>query len=315
MAVATALVPVATNLATGSVLRALQGAMAGVFAPVVYAYLGERVPSQRLPLALTLVSCSLSGTVVIGQVAAQLFESTLGWKSIFWFTAPLLGLAAAAARRVMLPDIPYNLPSGKPMVHAFISVLRRARLLPLYATSLAILGGLTAIYTGLQLYGPAELIGDANALLALRASALPAMIAAVLLAPMLSSISAITRAAVALAAAAIGMLGAVLLANSVTGLAAALFVVVLGTSTAGPAIVQAVGSGVGTARATGIAIYGFILNLGAAVGAQLPFALKGFPDLALLLTIIFSIGAVLTGIAAQLSREHVVSSRATQRDH
>lgn len=124
------------------------------------------------------------------------------------------------------------------------------------------------------------------------------MIAAVLLAPMLASISSITRAAAARAAA-LGMLGTALLTHTVTGLAAALFVVVLGTSTAGPAIVQAVGSGAGTARATGIAIYGFILNLGAGVGAQLPFTLKGFPNLAFLLTIIFCIGAKLTGIAAR----------------
>lgn len=309
MAVATALVPISTDLVAGSILRALQGAMAGVFAPVAYAYLGERVPLQRLSLSLTMVSCSLSGAIVIGQVAAQLLESTLGWRSVFWFTTPLLALAAAATWRVMLPDTSHNLPPSKTMIHAVISVLRCTQLLPLYATALTILSGLTAIYTGLQLYGPAELIGDANAMLALRASALPAMLAAVLLAPMLSRISAIVRAAVALAIAAIGMLGAALLANTVTGLATALFVVVFGISTAGPAIVQAIGSGAGTARATGIAIYGFILSLGAGVGAQLPLALEGFPDLALLLTIILGIGTALTVIAVRLSREHVVSSR------
>lgn len=268
MAVVTALVPISADLVTGSMLRALQGAMAGVFAPVAYAYIGERVPSQRLALSLTMASCSLSGAIVIGQVAAQLLESTLGWRSVFWFTTPLLALAAAATRRVMLPDTSHNLPPGKSMIHGVISVLRCAQLLPLYATALTILGSLTAIYTGLQLYGPAELIGDASAMLALRASALPAMLAAVLLAPILSRISAIVRGAVALAVAAIGMLGASLLANTVTGLVTALFVVVFGISTAGPAIVQAIGSSAGTARATGIAIYGFILSIGAGIGAN-----------------------------------------------
>lgn len=306
MAVATALVPFSGDLVTGCLLRVLQGAMAGVFTPVVYIYLSERVPARRLALALTVVSCALGVALIVGQVLGQVLGSSLGWRSVFWLVAPLLALVAAAAWRVMSPDTAKDLTPGGAKGPGALSVLRNGSLIALFVSSLAVLGSLTAIYTGVQLYGPAEVVGNHDTMLALRASALPAMVGAVLLAPVMGRISALTRTVIGFAGGAVGLLGAALFADSVIGLGISLFIFVLAISTVSPALVQAVGSGAGPARATATAIYSFILNVGVAVGAQLPQAMADLSNLALFLAVVMVIGIGLVWLAARSSR-----SRAT----
>ncbi|HEX5594549.1 MAG TPA: MFS transporter [Micromonosporaceae bacterium] len=299
MAVATLLLPMAGSLTVGCALRAVQGAMAGFFAPVVYTYFSERLDPTRIALALTIVSCSLGGTLVIGQVSGQVLADTLGWAALFWFSAPLLALGAFLAWKVMLADPPRVKSTAAKDSH-FWAVPGSAPLIPLFACALAVLGGVTAIYTAVQLYRPAGLGGDADALLALRASALPALIIAVLVTPKLSRIAALPRAGGALAVAGIGLLNAAILADNVAGLAVALFICVLGTSAAGPALIEAVGAGAGSARATAIAIYSFLLNFGAGAGAQLPSVVGGFTQLAALLAVVFAVCIGLTAVSAKL---------------
>jgi predicted MFS family arabinose efflux permease len=300
MAGATLLVPVAGSMAAGCTLRAVQGAMAGFFAPVVYTYLSERIAPPRLPLALTVVSCSLGGTLVIGQISAQYLESTLNWTWVFWTSAPLLALGAAAIHWVMVPDVPRA--AGSSPVRALASmrtVLANVPVLPLLLTALVVLGGVTAVYTGVQLYGPAGLGDNADGMLALRASALPALVLAVLLTPKLSGIPPLRRAAGALALAGLGMAGAAFADDSAWGLATALFVVVLGGSAAGPALVEAVGRATGSARATGIALYSFVLNVGAGAGALLPGEISGgFVPLSVTIAVAFAAGVLLVAVAS-----------------
>ncbi|MEV4441288.1 MFS transporter [Streptomyces sp. NPDC049577] len=315
MAVATALVPLAGNLPSGAALRALQGALAGSFVPMSYAYLAERVDPRRLPLALTTVNCASGASVVIGQVEAQLFDSALGWRAVFLISAPLLALAAAATWKVMLPGIvrvPEGAATGAAPAPTGPGIHRSARLWPLYTITLTVVGGLTAIYTGVQLYGPSAVVDDHGTMLALRASALPAMVLAVLISPMLGRIPALRRLIGALAVSAAGMIGVALTTGSVVGLGVTLFVFVIGITTVGPAIVQGIGDGTGTAaRATGIAIYGFVLNLGSGLGAQVPLALGKLSGLALLLAAVFVIGIGLVAFAGRAARRAAESTGPT----
>ncbi|MFJ7155267.1 MFS transporter [Streptomyces sp. NPDC101118] len=296
MAVATVAVPLAGGQGTGLALRAVQGVAAGVFAPVVFAYFGERLPAQRLALALTTVSAALGGALVFGQLAAQFLEAQLGWSAVFWITAVVLALGAVAARKVMLPDAPRTTRGG----FAFGNVLSSPRLVPLFVTALAVLGGVTAIYTGVQLYGP-DSLGDPDAMFALRASALPSLLVAVLAAPKLAHVKPTTRACGALALAALGMVGAALSGDSVLVLGIALFVTMVGASTAGPALVQAVGGAAGADRATAIAVYSFLLNLGAGLGAQVPQSTDVFTHLALWIALAFVAAIGLVALAAKAS--------------
>ena len=299
MAVATALVPLATSLGTGSLVRAMQGLPAGAFVPMAYAHLSATLPRRRLPLALTLVSASMGGTVVLGQVQAQLIESAFGWRAVFWLTAPLVVVGAVAVHRVMGPTAqptPAGETRGGETLH---SVSPPVRLMPLYGITLLVAGSLTAIYTGVQLYGPAALVANQGALLGLRASVLPALLCAVLIAPVLGRrLSVDTRVVGAFTVAAAGMAGATLLADSPIGVGAALFILMIGISTAGPALVQAIGSGAGAKQTTAIAGYGFMLNIGGGIGAQLPPLFDDLAALALTIAGILACAVVYLGVSA-----------------
>ncbi len=299
MAFATALVPCATTLGTGSAFRALQGLLAGAFVPMSYSYLSARIPARRLPLALTTVSCCLGGTVVIGQVEAQLLQSAFGWRAVFWITAPLLLLGAGATARVLLPD-----PARPPrrVAPGTAPVGGRSQRLPLYLVTLTVAGSLTAVYTGVQLYGPRQLVGHDGAMLALRASGLPALLASVLVAPLLGRIPAARRAALASAVAVAGLMAAALCADDVVALGAALFVFMLGLSNVGPALVQTIGSSAGAAQTTAIAIYGFMLNLGGGVGAQLPAPIGNLTVLALVLAALMTVTVAVIALTARTGR-------------
>jgi predicted MFS family arabinose efflux permease len=297
MAFVTVLVPFATGLGGGSVLRATQGFLAGTFLPMAYSYLNARIPSRRLPLALTTVSCALGGTVVTGQAQAQLLTAGFGWRSVFWLTAPLLVLGAVVVWKVLLPG-----PGGRPAAAALRGTSGFRRLIPLYLVALVVAGSLTGIYTGVQLYGPGQLVGDHGAMLALRASALPGLLVTVLLAPVLGAVAALLRAAGGFVVAGVGMLAAVVFVDSAVGLGAALLVFVMGISVVSPAIVQTVGAAAGARQSVAIALYDLMLNLGSAAGVHLPSLLPDLADLAALLAGITGVGAVIVLVSVVLSR-------------
>ncbi|MFJ8861974.1 hypothetical protein ACIRD8_26515 [Streptomyces sp. NPDC102451] len=89
-------------------------------------------------------------------------------------------------------------------------------------------------------------------------------------------------------------------------LGAALFVFVLAVSTAGPAVVQAIGASAGAARTTAIAAYGFLLNLGSGAGAQLPLAVASVAGVALILAALL---VTCTGLLALARRAAVRHAR------
>lgn len=291
MTVVTALLPLVTSLGTGVALRALQGLFAGSFIPMSYAYLHARMAPHRVSLALTVVSACMGATVVIGQAEAQLVASLLGWKWVFWGTVPLLLAGAAVSWRVLLPgergdagttDTGTGTGTSTGSGSGLRSVLG-GRMITLYLVIMVGAASLTAAYTGVQLHGPAGMADDGPALLALRASALPALLIAVLLAPALSRLSAPRRAGGALVVTTAAMLAAAGGADSALALGAALFAFMAGFSTLGPALIQSVGARAGAAQTTAIAVYGFTLNVGAGAGAQLAVGFSDFSSLALFL--------------------------------
>lgn len=284
MAVVTAVLPLVGSLTPGVTLRALQGLFAGSFIPMAYAYLNARFEPRRASLALTVVSACMGATVVIGQVEAQVVASVAGWVWVFWGTVPLLLLGAAVSWRVLLPEErPRAAPAGRPGPAGPRAALN-ARVIPLYLVILVGAGSLTAVYTGVQLYGPSAVASGGAPLLALRASALPALLGAVLIAPVLARVPASRRAAGALVVTTAAMVAAALGGDDAVALGAALFAFMAGFSTLGPALIQSVGARVGAAaQTTAIALYGFTLNVGAGAGAQLAPLFDRFGHLALFL--------------------------------
>ncbi|MGW4246009.1 MFS transporter [Nocardia sp. NPDC004722] len=300
--VSSLLVAVAPGLATGLSARILQGLTASFFAPAAFAYLSERIAPQRRIFALTCLTSSFLGAGVVAQVLAQLIGNALGWHAIFIAGAIAFALSAVLLHVVLQAPAPDTASGGGAgwlgeLRTAFVPfgiLLRQARLALLYLSCLAILGSFVGIYTGIQL-SPPDGVGSGNAaLLALRASAIPAMVAVPLLAGRLGVIAPATRLIAALAIAA----GAAAITAVPLGgvwVAVWLFVFVTAIAVAAPAAVQAIAVHAGAARGTATALYTFALFVGASGGPQLANLVSrhGYSVVALSIAVLSAVGAAL----------------------
>ncbi|MFE4462112.1 MFS transporter [Nocardia tengchongensis] len=306
------LVAAAPGLVTGLSARILQGLTASFFAPAAFAYLSERIAPERRIFALTCLTSSFLGAGVVAQVLAQLIGNALGWRAIFVAGAVAFAVSAVTLRVVLQPPRDEAGPapdSTEPTATArsvtpsavfgpFLSLLRQSRLALLYLSCLAILGSFVGVYTGIQLVPP-DGVGSGNAaLLALRASAIPAMVAIPLLAGRLGVIAAPTRLVVALGAAALAVAVTAVPLGGVW-VAVWLFVFVAAIAVAAPAAVQTITARAGEARGAATALYTFALFVGASAGPQLAdlVARHGYPAVALAVAALAAAGAALAAVS------------------
>ncbi|WP_223839846.1 MFS transporter [Nocardiopsis deserti] len=293
-AVVTAAVPLASSLGAALVLRAVQGLVAATFAPSAFAYIATRVDPHRRVTAITWLTSSFLAAAVLGQLAAQGIGQALGWEPVFLVGGAALALGAVGLRLVLRAD---EAAGGATVADAFTAMaglVGNGRLLLLYGATLTVLTGFVGVYSGLQVAGPSALAGDEGALLALRASALPAMLAIPLLTPWLARIAPERRIALSLGAAALLAVVCAFLGGGVA-IGVCLFVFVAGIAVAAPGLVQAIGARAGAARGSAVALYTFFLFVGAGLGPQLATALTGFgfPAVSLAAAAILGAGALL----------------------
>ncbi|MFC6013555.1 MFS transporter [Nocardia lasii] len=289
----TLVVIAAPSLSAGLAARVVQGLTASFFAPAAFAYLAERIAPRRRVLALTCLTSSFLGAGVIAQVLAQLVDDAFGWRAVFVAGAVAFAISALVSLVVLEPGADRNASAGSAFT-AFAALLRVPRLALLYASCLAILGSFVGIYTGVQLAPPDGVGTSSAALLALRASAIPAMIAIPLLATRLATINPERRLITALTVAgATAAIAAVPLGG--IWVATWLFVFVAAIAVAAPAAVQAIATHAGPARGTATALYTFTLFLGASAGPQLTnlVAHHGFPTVSLTIATLALTGATL----------------------
>ncbi|MFE5285186.1 MFS transporter [Nocardia sp. NPDC056611] len=308
--VSTLLVAAAPGLVTGLSARILQGLTASFFAPAAFAYLSERIAPERRIFALTCLTSSFLGAGVVAQVLAQLIGNALGWHAIFVAGAIAFAVSAVVLRVVLQPpirsadplagdgDSGTSVAPSRSVFAPFVDLLRQSRLALLYLSCLAILGSFVGVYTGIQL-APPEGVGSGNgALLALRASAIPAMVAIPLLAGRLGGIAPATRLVAALGTAAFAV---AVTAVPLGGLWVAvwLFVFVAAIAVAAPAAVQTITARAGAARGAATALYTFALFVGASAGPQLAnlVARHGYSAVALAVAALSASGAVLAAAA------------------
>ncbi|WP_067706766.1 MFS transporter [Nocardia yamanashiensis] len=295
--VSSLIVAVAPGLGTGLAARILQGLTASFFAPAAFAYLSERIAPERRVFALTCLTSSFLGAGVVAQVLAQVIGNALGWHAIFVSGAIAFGLSAVLLR-IVLQDGRSGTAGPAPTVRAvfapFGHLLRQPKLVLLYLSCLAVLGSFVGIYTGIQL-SPPDGVGSSNgALLALRASAIPAMIAVPVLASRLGAIDPNRRVIVALATAGVAA-GITAIPLGGIWVAAWLFVLVTAIAVAAPAAVQAIAAQAGPARGAATALYTFALFVGASAGPQLAnlFAHSGYPAVAAAIAVLALTGSAL----------------------
>ncbi|ASW58001.1 transporter [Plantactinospora sp. KBS50] len=257
--------------------RIVQGLGAAGLSPVALAYLGERIAPRRRSIAVTMLVTAMIAATVTGQVTGQILLPLAGWRGTFLVNAGMIAALAVAIRLVLSGGRPQGAPVGpRAFLAAAGRLLTRPLLLLIYLAALTVLGSFVAVYTALQLLGPPQLTDAPGAMLALRASSLPVLVAVPLLAPVLNRVRPTLRAALALVvgAAAVGVLavqGAA--APLVTG--GLMFVFVGAIGAVSPGLTEQVAALSGPARGAGVALYTFSLITGASLGPQLVTALAG----------------------------------------
>jgi predicted MFS family arabinose efflux permease len=292
LAVATAAAAFAPSLPVAIACRVAQGIGAAGFSPAALAYLSERIPPPRRSLAVTCLVTAMVAATVTGQLLP-----IGGWRWVFVINAVIVAALAVTTRVVMLPELTAS--SGGTLGTFFGAMGRlvtRPVLALIYLGAVTVLGSFVAVYTALQLLGPAELTGHPAAMLTLRASSLPALVAIPFLAPVLARLRPTLRASVALLVGAVAVLGLASTGHASLLLIGALMFVFVGAIAAvSPGLTELVGSLSGPARGAGVALYTFSLLAGASLGPQLVslFSGDGFATVLVAICVLQVIGAVL----------------------
>ncbi|GAA3067953.1 MFS transporter [Streptosporangium carneum] len=305
-AVATALVAVAPGPEAAIALRALQGVAVAIFPPAAMAYLAERVEPRRRAVALATVTSGFLAAAVLLQVAAQALGPIVGWRGMFLVSAAAFAAVALAARSVMPADPPREISgSFLSAYRAMPTLLATPALLLRYVATVTILATFVAVYTGLQLGGPAGIAGSPDALMALRISGLPSMVVVPLLTPLLGRVPAPRRAAYLLAVAALALAAVAVTGPGALWLAVLLAVYVLGVAAGAPALNENIGMIAGQARGTALALFTFSLFLGGSLGPQLAtaFVAGGFGLLMYGLAGLLLLGVLALLVAARVGRQ------------
>lgn len=307
--VATAAVAAAPSLAAGVVLCGLQGLVASTFAPSAFAYLTTRLPPASRATAVTALTTAFFVGALVGQVGAQLLGAETGWRGVYVVSAALCAGVAVLARRVLVsaPPVDRAAPSSLgEAVMAMARLLRVPRLLLLYAATSTLLGSFVAVYLGLQLVETGVAVTGSAELLALRMSALPAMLLVPLAASRLGAVPDGPRVAGGL-----GVAGLCVLAVSLTEvppvvLAGGLFVFVAALAATAPALVANAARLAAPASGAGVALYTFSMFVGASAGAQVAAALapRGFDLIGLLVAagLLAGAGAAYTALGRPRTR-------------
>ncbi|MGA6223724.1 MFS transporter [Streptomyces umbrinus] len=269
-------VSVAPSLTWAVVLRIAQGLTAATFAPSAFSYIAGHLAPHRRGIALTCVTSGMLASAVLMQIGAQIVAAGLGWRTVFVLSAALMALSLWPVRRILRPTAAQD--SGPSLLQAFVAVprlLRKPRLVALYLATATVMASFVAVYTAVVVAGPPGVAGDNAALLALRASALPALVAVPLLTSALHRLAAPVRVVLAMSVAAGAVAAGSALGGDVRVLALVLLVFVAAVATAAPAVVEIVHTMASHARGAGVALYACSMFLGASLGPQLAGALSG----------------------------------------
>ncbi|WP_028805879.1 MFS transporter [Streptomyces sp. 142MFCol3.1] len=275
-AAATVAVSAAPNLTWAVALRIVQGLTAGTFAPSALSYVVHHITPQRRGTAVTCITSGMLAAAVLMQIGAQAVAAGLNWRAVFWFSAALMALSLIPVRRVLRPTLRHHTGGG--LLQAFAAMprlLRRPRLVALYLSTVTLMSAFVAVYTAVAIAGPPSIAGNSSAILALRASALPALVAIPLLSPVLQRLAAPLRAVLAFALAALAVAVGSLSGGHTVPLAIALLLFVAAVAAAAPAVVETINATAPHARGAAVALYGCSMFIGASLGPQLTGALTG----------------------------------------
>jgi len=260
--------------------RALQGFAAAAFPPVVIAYLAERgAPHQRTWgvawISTAFLSAALVGQIYGGSVAGRwgLAVAMLPLALVYACTALALSMAPADARTASGSST--WLAGYRPLGH----LLADARLRRVYGPALLLLMCFVTFYLAVDAKAGGALQAQGITPLMVRAMALPAFLAPLVVAVVISHVGAQRMVTVGLCTATAGLaLCAWAGAEHLHGLLAASVLFVAGVGISVPSLIARVaGLADASARGLAVALYTFVLFVGASLGPWLAQSTAQWP--------------------------------------
>ena len=287
LTVATLSCAVTTSLGALAVARCIQGITAARFAPIALAYLSDSTPPAWRGTAIGAMSTAFLVAGIFGQVTAQAITERWGWHWVFGASALVLFICAGAIA-VLMRDRTTRTPYSS-LIDQFTRVgalLTTPTILLLCSAHVTLLLVFVAMYTAL---GPhlVTLGYSPSDILILRLVGLPGMFAALAVGKLSQRFSTITLARACMH-------------TSTTGIGAASLVCVTGVAVAVATMITLFGQVAAPNRATGMAINGLVLFLGASIGPLLGAAGLSFSALLLVLAALYCCAALSLTVAAKL---------------
>lgn len=279
-------------------LRGLQGFLAASFPPAALAYLAVATKPRFRTTAIGAVTTSFLVSGILGQLFAASISQHLGWNWVFIISG--LALSAVLLGIILLLTEPAREPSSSGVLNQFLGTLRlikRPAVLLLSAAHVTLLLSFVAMYVGLESHLTTFGLESSQTLL-LRLVGLPGMFATLLVGPLSRRLSLAMIARTGAIVGALGLLLEALLASMLSGTAAASLIFVTGISLAASAMISLFGQAAVPHRAGGMALYGFVLFLGASLGPLVANLGLSFPGLLVALAALLAMAAIcLTGYA------------------
>ncbi|MEK8129280.1 MFS transporter [Paenibacillus filicis] len=267
LAVISPLIGLAPTFTVLVALRALQGAAASTFAPSALAYIMESYPASKKVTAIGLVSTGFLTAGIVGQLFSSYIGELLGWPYVFH----ILGAVYLITAAITLRWLPRDQAKGSPL--ALAQLPRRLAgvflLRPLYAcygVTVTLLFAFVGMYLVLGHYLSAPPFGlTSQQLLLLRAAGIVGMAASPFAGALVARRGAYWVLLSGLGLALAGLLGLALIPNLVF-LTVFSIVFVTGIALSVPTLISLIGQLAGTARASAVSLYTFILFVGATLG-------------------------------------------------
>lgn len=297
-----AVVTLLTGLAFGAPLavglRVVQGLVVGSIPPAIMAYVATRIDPAHRAVATMSVATSFLAATVIAQIVSQAMVDVFPWRTVFLASAVGFALLALVLRSVLLADAPIGRELPLRYSYAAIpAVLRIRALLPMLIAGAMSMAVMVGVYTGLELTGVVRGSGE---LLALRAGALPVMVALPLLAVPLARLSKHGQIVLGVLIAATAMVLATFEGTHPAVLAVLLAVLVGGLGIIAPAVLQSAGELGGESRAAAMSVAMFSFYVGATIGPLVAAsaAPHGFAALAWILAglLVAALGMTVAGL-------------------
>lgn len=277
-----------------SVLRALQGAAASGFAPVALAYLTEAVAPRRRARAIGAMSTAFLVAGIVGQVLASAIALRASWPWFFIMCGVILALICALIIAVVV-EVPGRGPAMS-LLRQFenlAALLFRPAIVLLNIAHVTLLLSFVALYTGMGRHLE-DLHVAASSIIVIRLAALPAMLLSMSAGALSRRIGMRRVAQAGFGLAAIGMLGEMILSRTIIGVVGASVVYVAGVALAIPSMISLYGDTAAPHRGSGMAVNGFVLFVGAGIGAIVGGTIGVFGALTL------TLAALLAGASASL---------------